>query len=238
MTTANTMTWGEPVNRVGWLLGMNLLVEKEFEKLTGNKVKWLRFQESESALDSIKDTQDIPCMILGDDANALSVLENSDVPINSPVIVLAKNESFDSALRAMNAGAVDYVHQAIPSCILAAKIHHQLENQTNNDSNNLRKFVSQQLLQEFEIDNVYRRITAKSGVSAVFTSKEFQIVMTLDKRSQDGITRSELIHEVWNGVKVGQKTLDVHLFNIRKKIATLGLQITFEAPNSYRICKQ
>lgn len=71
--------------------------------------------------------------------------------------------------------------------------------------------------------------------TVTFTPKEFRIVHLL-LHANGRIDRDKLISRVWNGVHVGRKTLDVHLFNVRRKVAKLGLKVVFEHPNFYRIC--
>ena len=44
---------------------------------------------------------------------------------------------------------------------------------------------------------------------------------------QRTITKDQLVKHVWSDVVVGAKTLDVHIFNIRKKVAPLNLEIKY-----------
>jgi len=45
--------------------------------------------------------------------------------------------------------------------------------------------------------------------------------------------RAEIVSTVWNDVTVTKKTVDVHIFNLRRKIKRLGLDIQHIAPNSF-----
>ena len=49
------------------------------------------------------------------------------------------------------------------------------------------------------------------------------------------IKRVDLISKVWKDVSVGAKTLDVHIFNIRRKLAKLNVKIKYTPPQTYSI---
>lgn len=61
--------------------------------------------------------------------------------------------------------------------------------------------------------------------SPALTAKEFQIVSRLVAASGGAVSRTEIMHAAWRGLSVGPKTLDVHLTNLRKKLAPLGMSI-------------
>jgi DNA-binding response OmpR family regulator len=49
------------------------------------------------------------------------------------------------------------------------------------------------------------------------------------------VSRTTILEKIWGNVTVSAKTLDVHLFNLRKKIAEVGLEIVFVQPSSYQL---
>lgn len=61
--------------------------------------------------------------------------------------------------------------------------------------------------------------------SPALTAKEFQIISRLVAARGATVSRSEIMEAAWRGVSVGPKTLDVHLTNLRKKLAPLGMSI-------------
>ena len=67
------------------------------------------------------------------------------------------------------------------------------------------------------------------------THKEFQIMRNFTNGGSEIITKDSLIESVWSDISVGRKTLDVHIYNLRKKLRTIGVSIQFERPNSYRM---
>ncbi len=65
------------------------------------------------------------------------------------------------------------------------------------------------------------------------THKECLILQKINEAK--AITKDSLLASIWPDVKVGRKTLDVHLFNLRNKLKPLDVSIQFEAPNVYKI---
>ena len=49
------------------------------------------------------------------------------------------------------------------------------------------------------------------------------------------MTRENLIKLTWGGITVAAKSLDVHLFHLRRKIEPLGMEIIFLRPNYYKL---
>lgn len=68
---------------------------------------------------------------------------------------------------------------------------------------------------------------------ATLTVKELQIFTILFKNFNQYVSRKKIFEEAWKGTNVSTKTLDVHLFNLRKKIINSGLRIRFELPDSF-----
>lgn len=50
------------------------------------------------------------------------------------------------------------------------------------------------------------------------TFKEFKILNVFLESTHRSATRNDLIEALWGKIQVGPKTLDVHLFNLRKKL--------------------
>jgi len=71
--------------------------------------------------------------------------------------------------------------------------------------------------------------------SRPLTSKEFQILNLLRQANQHSLSRGELVRGIWGNLKVSANSLDVHLFNLRRKIHPLDLEILFRSPNIYTL---
>lgn len=59
------------------------------------------------------------------------------------------------------------------------------------------------------------------------TPTEKRIFHLLQAASSDGLTRKEIYSGVWSQTHVHEKSLDVHIFNLRRKLKTHSTQIVF-----------
>jgi FixJ family two-component response regulator len=66
-----------------------------------------------------------------------------------------------------------------------------------------------------------------NSFSADLTQMECHILAEFLSQPGMQASRADLMSAIWSGQKVNPKTLDVHLFNLRKKIAAEGYQIEF-----------
>lgn len=58
------------------------------------------------------------------------------------------------------------------------------------------------------------------------TNIQYRIIQTFLKADSNIARKEELFLNVWNGISVSPKTLDVHLCNLRKILSKIGLAIT------------
>lgn len=90
---------------------------------------------------------------------------------------------------------------------------------------------------EFTIDPLRRCVSGRDNVEVELTSKELLIFNWIYQASNVGIKRSDLIKKVWHDVSIGGKTIDVHIFNLRRKIAKLNLKIRYTNPQTYNVIR-
>jgi DNA-binding response OmpR family regulator len=72
-------------------------------------------------------------------------------------------------------------------------------------------------------------------ITITLTSKEYQILSALNKAGGAPLTRESIMKQTWGDITVATKSLDVHLFNLRRKIEPLGLEVMFLRPNYYKL---
>ncbi len=90
-------------------------------------------------------------------------------------------------------------------------------------------------LTKVHVDPVRNRLVGENEATIELTSKEFVIFYAIYHAPLRTITKDQLVKHVWSDVVVGAKTLDVHIFNIRKKVASLNLEIKYFPPNTYSV---
>ncbi len=73
---------------------------------------------------------------------------------------------------------------------------------------------------------------------AELTSTELKILFCFLAKESQSISRTEIMKTLWEGVIVHPKTLDVHLFNLRKKLSSVGCQIVSERGGTWTLKKQ
>ncbi|MBX9766182.1 MAG: winged helix-turn-helix domain-containing protein [Bdellovibrionales bacterium] len=78
--------------------------------------------------------------------------------------------------------------------------------------------------------------TVRSGeVTVSLTSKEYQIFSLLNSSGGKALAREAIVKQTWGEITVAAKSLDVHLFNLRRKINLLGLEVVFLRPHFYQL---
>lgn len=60
------------------------------------------------------------------------------------------------------------------------------------------------------------------------TKIESTLLDALLRQGANGLTRADLVEHCWQGVSVHHKTLDVHLFHLRKKLERKNISIDFK----------
>jgi DNA-binding response OmpR family regulator len=128
------------------------------------------------------------------------------IPVPFPLIVASSNADLTTLRTAFVAGAVDYLVKPFGRAELLAKTEMLL--------NKLPDPVLAQLDEEF-------------------TRKEEQILDILKRAGTRGVHRQELIQLVWKNTHVTPKTLDVHVFHLRKKLNTVGYQVKFQSDGHF-----
>lgn len=77
-------------------------------------------------------------------------------------------------------------------------------------------------------------------ISSIFkdlTFKEFKILGLFINTPEHSLSRQNLISSLWTDVKVGPKTLDVHLFNLRRKIRPKGYDLIHQGTGIWKLEK-
>lgn len=159
------------------------------------------------------------------------VLRNNPDFNNTLIVFLtAKNEDL-SEIAGFEAGADDYVTKPIRPQTLIARVKTLLKRSTKNYT----RFVEFGLL-KIDFEN---RIITKDGLDIILPKKEFQLLKLFTLKPDKVFTRSEIYYAVWgNKIIVGDRTLDVHIRKLRKKIGeeyirtSKGVGYSFNSLNS------
>ena len=128
-----------------------------------------------------------------------------------PVIVLSAKDTLDSKVEVLSAGADDYLCKPFEPQELLARIQVQLRKRNKNTYHNI-VFKDLSLNQSF-----YDGVIDNKALN--LTKHEYLILELLMKNIKRVFTKQEIYEYVWNNDYYGDdKTINVHISNIRKKI--------------------
>ncbi len=194
---------------------------------------FLSFREKNS--ESCDSDQEAPDIILADlesnDGNFLDLIAQYDLflLLTCPTIIVSALDSLDILRSCFQKGVVDYLTKPFSTNELLIRIERVL---AALPAKNRR-------VEKITLDTERLQVSTNESGVAQLTVKEFRILLALHKKLNENVSRKHLRDAVWGNTIVGAKTLDVHLFNIRKKIFKLGLRIAYTPPDSFSLlCKR
>jgi two-component system KDP operon response regulator KdpE len=135
-----------------------------------------------------------------------------------PVIVATARDDDESVVRALDAGADDYVVKPFSAATLDARIRAVLRRSLGStDSSAL-------VVGDLELDGKSRAVSLR-GVPLELSPREFDLLAYLAARPGQVVSKRELLTEVWRmPYGVADKTVDVHLSWLRRKLGETAQQ--------------
>ncbi len=124
------------------------------------------------------------------------------------IMFLTARSEDESQIAGFEAGADDYITKPVRVQVLVSRIKALLK----------RIDAPQREPQPISIDRE-RFVVTRNGHTITLPRKEFALLELLLSRPSKVFTRDEIFHRVWGeGVVVGDRTIDVHIRKLRKKI--------------------
>jgi len=128
------------------------------------------------------------------------------------VFLTARSEDY-SEIAGFNVGADDYVTKPIRPRTLIARVKSLLKR------NKASKTISNIIELGELIINLDSRLVIKNDEDLFLPRKEFELLLLLVSKPEKVFTREEIYHKIWGeNIIVGDRTLDVHIRKLRKKI--------------------
>jgi two-component system, OmpR family, KDP operon response regulator KdpE len=165
--------------------------------------------------DAAAHSPDLVVLDLGlPDLDGLELLRMLRAVSSVPVIVATARDDDETVVRALDAGADDYVIKPFPAGQLEARIRAVLRRAAGVADAALAAVT----VGDLTVDPRSRRATL-AGQSVDLSPKEFDLLAHLAARAGTVVSKRELLTEVWQLPYGGSdKTVDVHLSWLRRKL--------------------
>jgi DNA-binding response OmpR family regulator len=164
------------------------------------------------------------------DADGLSVCRQlrGRFPDTKIVVVTARTEEADVVV-GFDTGANDYVAKPFRLAELLARVRAQLRAPAD------AGLAATVVAGDLTVDRDARRAFA-AGIELELRPKEFDLIALLASNAGSAVTRERIMSEVWDSDWYGTtKTLDMHISNLRKKLAASTVRITTLRHVGYRL---
>ena len=129
-----------------------------------------------------------------------------------PIIFLTAKSSSDDEYAGLSRGAVDYIYKPISIKNLLIRIDNILKTFVVNDNKDILSYYNLSInLEKAQV------LLEKNKIN--LTNKEYNLLLLFMKSPGRVFNREELLNKVWgHNVIVSDRTIDVHITNLRKKI--------------------
>lgn len=143
-------------------------------------------------------------------------LKNRDDFKNTLIVFLSARGEDYSQIMGLESGADDYITKPIRPKVLKSKVKSLLRRIKENEEKNENTRIE---LKDILIDRECYEVVYKKE-KVFLPRKEFEILFLLASRCNKVVRREELYNHLWgNKIIVGDRTIDVHIRRLRKRIA-------------------
>jgi len=147
----------------------------------------------------------------------------------TPVIILTARNAEEEVVQGLKYGADDYITKPFGVAELLARVSAVLRRTQQEDMKPAEN--SDKVITAGEL-SIYpeRYEVVLHGESIPLRPKEFEVLLYLVKRPGMVITRDDLMNVVWGFDYIGgQRTVDVHVSSLRKKLELTGQTVQIES---------
>jgi DNA-binding response OmpR family regulator len=161
----------------------------------------------------LREPPDVVLLDLGlPDIDGITLISMVRAASSVPIIVITANGDDRTLVRALDAGADDYVVKPFGTEQVAARIRAVL-----------RRVGQTQAPEPLRVGDLAiderTRVATLAGEPLQLSRKEFDVLLTLAARAGEVVTKRELLAEVWrDAYGSSERTLDVHLSWLRRKL--------------------
>lgn len=163
----------------------------------------------------------------------LAKIIRKEMELTMPIIFITAKTGEDDLLTGFSIGGDDYINKPYSVKEVIARVKAVLKRHETNDS--ARK--SSLTIGEMELDLKKRKLTiGKTEVE--LTKKEFEILTLLLQREGYVLSREDILNGVWDDhTIVTERTIDVHMARLRKKLGNYGKHLKNKSGYGYTFDK-
>ena len=153
------------------------------------------------------------------DGHFMSLLKDTGWLNNKAFIVVSSDEEMDSIRTAFRGGALDYLTKPFKKSELVVKIE------------NIFQQIEKRLEREQEV-------YLDGHMISNLTGKQVALLKLFLENDIREVERQDILQNVWGDMTVHPKTVDVHLYNLRRKIHPYGYLIRSEGGGRWRLLSE
>jgi len=129
----------------------------------------------------------------------------------TPILMLTGNKAPEDVVRALDAGADDYVTKPCDLGVLKARVRALIR---RGGANRMERLT----LGDVTVDRVHHTAAA-AGARLQLTPKEFALLAYFMEHAEEVVTRTDLLEKVWEmRFDPGSNVVDVHVARLRAKL--------------------
>ena len=158
---------------------------------------------------------------------AFAQLLREEQGIKVPIIFLTAKDTEDDLLQGFSVGADDYISKPFSLQEVLARVKAVLRRSIKENS------AAKAEMEELQLISA-RKVVCIGGAEIPLSKKEFGILQMLTQNPGRIFSREEILTEVWqNESYVLDRTVDVHIAHVRKKLGEMGNRIVNRQGHGY-----
>lgn len=136
-----------------------------------------------------------------------------------PIIFITAKDTENDTITGFNLGADDYVSKPFSLREVSARVKAVLRRTNTTET----ECMPEQLIYKTLVLDIVKKKVSINGEEAPLTKKEFEILLLLLQNKGRVFSREDILNKVWsNEVYVLDRTIDVNITRLRKKIGNYG----------------
>lgn len=153
-----------------------------------------------------------------------------ELHLATPIIFLTAKDTENDMLTGFSLGADDYISKPFSIKEVSARVKAVLKRTDNPDIPEQKRMIE---AGELQIDLTTKTVTLGKN-TVLLTKKEFEILSTMARSPGRVFSREDFLNKVWvDEAYVLERTVDVHITRLRKKLGDFGKHIVNRSGYGY-----